>query len=52
VRGEGFAYRFEIDQFSRDCLLNGIDDIALIERQVPDIEEYESRRVAWMPAVK
>lgn len=52
VRGEGFAYRFDIDQFSRDCLLNGLDDIALIERRVLDIEEYESRRVAWMPAVK
>jgi 3-isopropylmalate/(R)-2-methylmalate dehydratase small subunit len=52
VRGEGFAYRFEIDQFNRDCLLNGLDDIALVERHVPDIASYESQRLSWLPVVK
>ncbi len=52
VRGEGFSYRFEIDQFARDSLLNGVDDIALIERHVPDIDNYESQRAAWLPAVR
>ncbi|TMB48068.1 MAG: 3-isopropylmalate dehydratase small subunit [Chloroflexi bacterium] len=52
VRGDGFAYRFEIDQFARDCLLNGLDEIALVERHASDIDGYESRRVAWLPVVR
>jgi 3-isopropylmalate/(R)-2-methylmalate dehydratase small subunit len=52
VRGDGFAYRFEIDQFARDCLLNGLDEIALVERADSDIAKYESQRVAWLPLVK
>jgi 3-isopropylmalate/(R)-2-methylmalate dehydratase small subunit len=52
VRGEGFAYRFEIDQFSRECLLHGLDEIALVERHGSEISAYESRRPAWLPAVK
>jgi 3-isopropylmalate/(R)-2-methylmalate dehydratase small subunit len=52
VRGEGFAYRFEIDQFARECLLGGLDEIALVERHEADIAAYESRRASWMPAVK
>jgi 3-isopropylmalate/(R)-2-methylmalate dehydratase small subunit len=52
VRGEGFAYRFEIDQFARDCLLNGLDEIALVERHVSEIGAYETQRAAWLPAVK
>jgi 3-isopropylmalate/(R)-2-methylmalate dehydratase small subunit len=52
VRGDGFAYRFEVDQFARDCLLNGLDEIALVERADSDIAKYESQRVAWLPVVK
>jgi 3-isopropylmalate/(R)-2-methylmalate dehydratase small subunit len=52
VRGEGFAYRFHIDAFARDCLLGGLDEIALVERHEPSIAAYESRRAAWLPAVK
>ncbi len=52
VRGEGFAYRFEIDQFARDCLLHGLDEIALVERHVSDISAFETLRPAWLPAVK
>ena len=52
VRGEGFAYRFEMDQFSRDCLLRGLDEIGLVERHDADIAAFEHRRPAWLPAVK
>ena len=52
VRGEGFAYRFEIDQFSRNCLLHGLDEIALVALHDPEIAAFESRRPAWLPAVK
>ena len=52
VRGEGFSYRFEIDPFAREMLLNGLDEIALVERHETDIAGYESRRAAWMPTVR
>jgi 3-isopropylmalate/(R)-2-methylmalate dehydratase small subunit len=52
VCGEGFTYRFEIDAFSRDCMLRGLDEIGLVERHDADITAFESRRAAWLPAVK
>jgi 3-isopropylmalate/(R)-2-methylmalate dehydratase small subunit len=52
VRGEGFAYGFEIDAFARECLLGGLDEIALIERDDSEIGDYESRRPEWLPQVR
>ena len=52
VRGEGFSYRFEFDSFARDCLLGGLDEIALVERHTAEIGAFESRRQEWLPAVK
>src|ERR1700674_5458766 len=52
VRGEGFTYRFEMDPFSRDCLLRGLDEIGLVERNEADIAAFETGRAAWLPAVK
>ena len=52
VRGEGFGYRFEIDAFARNCLLHGLDEIALVELHDSEIVAFESRRPAWLPAVK
>jgi 3-isopropylmalate/(R)-2-methylmalate dehydratase small subunit len=49
VRGDGFAYHFEIDAFARDMLLNGLDEITLVERHAPDISTFESQRPAWLP---
>jgi 3-isopropylmalate/(R)-2-methylmalate dehydratase small subunit len=52
VRGEGFAYRFEIDPFARECLLQGLDEISLVERHDADITAYEKHRAAWLPSVR
>ena len=52
VRGEGFAYPFEIDPFVRECLLKGLDEIGLVERHASAISDYESHRLGWLPAVK
>jgi 3-isopropylmalate/(R)-2-methylmalate dehydratase small subunit len=52
VRGEGFAYRFEIDAFARDNMLRGLDEIGLVERHQSSISAYEAQRSAWLPAVK
>jgi 3-isopropylmalate/(R)-2-methylmalate dehydratase small subunit len=52
VRGDGFAYHFDIDPFLRDCLLHGLDEIALVERHDAEIGAYEKARAAWLPAVR
>jgi len=52
VRGDGFSYRFEIDPFARECLLHGLDEIALVERHYDDIAAYEKTRAAWLPTVR
>ena len=38
---EGFKATFEIDEFRRDCLLNGLDDIGLIVQHEDKIRAYE-----------
>ena len=40
---------FEIDPFVKHCLINGLDEIALIEEHESEIAAYEQRRPAWRP---
>jgi 3-isopropylmalate/(R)-2-methylmalate dehydratase small subunit len=48
VRDErGFSAGFEMDEFRRRCLLEGLDDIGLTLRHEQEIKDYESRRAAW-----
>jgi len=35
---------FEVDSFSRQCLLEGIDPLGFIMKKIPMIEEYEETR--------
>ena len=35
---------FEIDEFRKYCLLNGLDDIGLTLKHAEDIKEYETKR--------
>jgi len=39
--GQGFAATFAMDEFSRHCLLNGLDDIGLTLQHEAAIAEYE-----------
>src|ERR1043166_1788847 len=48
VRGDGFEYRFEIDPFAREMLLQGLDDISLIEKHEAEIAAFEKNRAAWL----
>jgi 3-isopropylmalate/(R)-2-methylmalate dehydratase small subunit len=41
--GQGFTAPFAMDEFSRHCLLNGLDDIGLTLRHEPEIAAYEAR---------
>jgi 3-isopropylmalate/(R)-2-methylmalate dehydratase small subunit len=42
--------RFEIDGHTRWRLLEGLDDIGLTLRHAGEIDAYEARRPAWLPA--
>src|SRR5215218_6898886 len=46
--GLGFSAPFEIDEFRRQCLLEGLDDIGLTLRHETLIRRYEERRPVWM----
>ncbi len=48
---EGVDASFDIDQHTKHCLLNGLDDIALTLEHAGDIDAYEASRAAWRPAV-
>ncbi|HSV75143.1 MAG TPA: 3-isopropylmalate dehydratase small subunit [Chthonomonadales bacterium] len=45
----GFRAGFQMDAFRRDCLLRGLDDIALTEQRLDAIGAYEARRPRWLP---
>ena len=40
---------FEIDDYTRWRLLEGLDDVGLTERHLSEIEDFEARRPAWLP---
>src|ERR1700746_1856680 len=45
----GFSAGFEIDDFVRHCLLNGLDDIGLTLQHEPEIAAYEARHPSPWP---
>ena len=45
---QGFSATFEIGDFQRYCLLEGLDDIGLTLKHESEITVFESRRPAWM----
>ncbi|MGY1692358.1 3-isopropylmalate dehydratase small subunit [Geodermatophilus sp. SYSU D01105] len=49
VRYAGVTVPFEIDDYTRWRLLEGLDDVGLTERHVADIEAYEAARKPWLP---
>jgi 3-isopropylmalate/(R)-2-methylmalate dehydratase small subunit len=44
-----FSYTFDIGQFRKFCLINGLDDIGLTLRQADKIREFEERHLAQQP---
>ena len=43
-REDGTEHPFEVDPFRRECLLKGLDDIALTLQHADEIRAYEARR--------
>jgi 3-isopropylmalate/(R)-2-methylmalate dehydratase small subunit len=45
----GTTYPFEVDEFRKYCLLNGLDDIGLTLQQADKIRAFEERHLAAQP---
>jgi 3-isopropylmalate/(R)-2-methylmalate dehydratase small subunit len=50
VSWDAMSVGFEIDDYTRWRLLEGLDDIDLTLRHADEITQFELRRPAWMPA--
>ncbi|MGQ0467672.1 MAG: 3-isopropylmalate dehydratase small subunit [Sporichthyaceae bacterium] len=50
VRCGDHVESFDIDDYSRWRLLEGLDDIGLTLRHTEDIDTFESTRASWLPA--
>ena len=50
VRWSGEVHAFELDDYTRWRLLEGLDDIGLTLRHTDEIATYETRRHGWLPA--
>jgi 3-isopropylmalate/(R)-2-methylmalate dehydratase small subunit len=51
VRGPGVEENFEIDDFTRHRLLNGLDDISLTLTHENELEAFEKARPSYLPRV-
>jgi 3-isopropylmalate/(R)-2-methylmalate dehydratase small subunit len=49
IRPDGYGVPFEIDNFRKECLLNGWDDIGLTLRHAEKIREFEEKRRISQP---
>jgi 3-isopropylmalate/(R)-2-methylmalate dehydratase small subunit len=48
---DGGSIGFEVDQFRKHCLLNGLDDIGLTMEKAPAIDSFETKMAAARPWV-
>ena len=51
MRPSGEKVTFEIDEFRKHCLVNGLDDIGLTMEKDENIDNFEKRRAAEQPWV-
>lgn len=51
VDPDGQEYGFDVDEFRRHCLLNGLDDIGLTLQKADQIKDYEASRKNEAPWV-
>ncbi len=49
TRPNGATVSFEIDEFRRECLLNGLDDIGLTLQKVEKIDSFEAQQRESQP---
>src|ERR1700710_234857 len=52
IRYGAVTVSFEVEDYTRWRLLEGLDDIGLTERHLDDVEAFETRRPAWLPTAQ
>ena len=48
VRAADYCFKFEIDDFRRYCIMNGLDNIGLTLQHADAIDAYEAKQPAWL----
>jgi len=48
----GIEATFPLDEFTRERLVNGWDDIGLTLRYLDEIDAYEAQRSSWLPVTR
>ena len=49
VRADGLTVGFDLDDYTRWRLMEGLDDIGLTLRRADDIASFEQQRASWLP---
>jgi 3-isopropylmalate/(R)-2-methylmalate dehydratase small subunit len=49
IRPNGESFSFEVDDFRRHCLLNGLDDIGLTMEKASAIDSFEKQNAESRP---
>ncbi|MBE9403147.1 3-isopropylmalate dehydratase small subunit [Brachybacterium sp. p3-SID1565] len=49
VHAADATFRFEVDDYTRWRLMEGLDDVGLTLRHEADIDAFEARRPSWLP---
>ena len=52
VSWAGASVPFDLDDYTRWRLMEGLDDVDLTLRQETDITDFETRRASWMPTTR
>ncbi len=52
IRPNGEEIPFNVDPFSKHCLLNGLDDIGLTLEHEAAIDSYEAKIPSWQPKIQ
>ena len=48
VRAGSLTFGFEIDEFRRYCIMNGLDNIGLTLQHAAEIDAFEAKQPAWL----
>ena len=48
---DGYSFTFEVDEFKKHCLLNGLDDIGLTMEKASSIDAFEAKATGERPWV-
>ena len=48
VRAGNLVFKFDLDEFRRYCIMNGLDNIGLTLKHEAEIADYEKRKFQWL----